>query len=206
MDDVKPDDGIVITCNDFTEPARVYAKGKGIRLVTLRVFQEEDWEGKLREIELNMVFRTTTSPTVELKMGSEDQLSQIQRDFGEAGISCLGVGTGQPIFLNVDCRRVKIDDFVREKMNAHPKDVPGSATIDVPLEGSSIQVDKCPAVPLAQMTIRFEVVHEEREILVGANILAELLVSGCGDSDLVVFDDELRRYRIDSVSGHVTSA
>lgn len=39
VSDVRPDESWIVTCNDFTAPARKYAKGMGIKLATLRFFE-----------------------------------------------------------------------------------------------------------------------------------------------------------------------
>jgi len=43
VSDIHPDAAWIVTCNDFTKDARAFAKAKGIRLATLRLFRDEDW-------------------------------------------------------------------------------------------------------------------------------------------------------------------
>ena len=86
VDDTKPDEAIVITCNDFTAAARMYARGKRIKLAILREFKESDWEGKVKVIEVNLDFFTATTPIVSLAMGDESRIQQLRADFAAAGI------------------------------------------------------------------------------------------------------------------------
>jgi hypothetical protein len=51
---IKPDDAIVITTQGFTRGAVKFAKDENIKLAILKEFSEEDWEGRLRRLVLNM--------------------------------------------------------------------------------------------------------------------------------------------------------
>ncbi|MGB8266353.1 MAG: restriction endonuclease [Candidatus Velthaea sp.] len=59
FDDIHPDAAWIITCNGFTADARAYAKAKGIRLATLRLFQDADWSnGRINTIGVDFTFIT----------------------------------------------------------------------------------------------------------------------------------------------------
>jgi len=59
VDDIHPDAAWIITCNGFTADARAYAKAKGIRLATLRLFQDADWSsGRINTIGVDFTFIT----------------------------------------------------------------------------------------------------------------------------------------------------
>jgi len=51
---IKPDDAIVVTTQGFTQGAVKFAKDENIKFAILREFNEEDWEGRLRRLVLNM--------------------------------------------------------------------------------------------------------------------------------------------------------
>ena len=51
---IKPDDAIVVTTEGFTKGAVKFAKDENIKLAILKEFNEEDWEGRLRRLVINM--------------------------------------------------------------------------------------------------------------------------------------------------------
>ena len=51
---IKPDDAIVVTTQGFTKGAIKFAKDEKIKLAILKEFSEEDWEGRLRRLVINM--------------------------------------------------------------------------------------------------------------------------------------------------------
>lgn len=51
---IKPDDAVVVTTQGFTKGAVKFAKDENIKLAVLKEFSEEDWEGRLRHLVLNL--------------------------------------------------------------------------------------------------------------------------------------------------------
>ncbi|WP_215866397.1 hypothetical protein, partial [Acidithiobacillus thiooxidans] len=68
VDDIRPDEAIVITCVGFTADAQKFAKHKGIKLAVLREFQSTDWEGRIRKICVTMHIMHITEPKITLKL------------------------------------------------------------------------------------------------------------------------------------------
>jgi hypothetical protein len=68
IDDIHPDEAWVITCNHFTEEARKYAKGKGIRLATLRGFADSDWQSRVHTIITSIVFRKVHNEKIDARI------------------------------------------------------------------------------------------------------------------------------------------
>jgi len=60
---LQPARGIFATTSDYTAPARSYARDENIALVQLRPFTEQDWEGRVREINIapDVCYRGTPS-------------------------------------------------------------------------------------------------------------------------------------------------
>ncbi len=85
VDDVHPDEAWVITCNDFTRDARAYAKGKGIKLATLRLFSDADWEGRVRTIVTTVVIQNVLRDRPKLEITIDDaELRAFQSEFANA--------------------------------------------------------------------------------------------------------------------------
>ena len=89
VDDIHPDEAWVITCNDFTREAKKYAKGKGIKLATLRVFADSDWQGRIHTIITTFVFRNYHNDRMSATIGIVDP--QEERAFA-AELGATGVG------------------------------------------------------------------------------------------------------------------
>ena len=62
---LKPTRGIFVTTSDYTAPARTYAREENITLVELRPFAEQDWNGRLRQINLNAQVYTLGTPVTQ---------------------------------------------------------------------------------------------------------------------------------------------
>lgn len=73
VEDTRPDGAFVVTTERFTGPAQKYAKAKCITLALLRPPRDEDWEGIVRTINLEIVATVPVSAaSVELAVGVED--------------------------------------------------------------------------------------------------------------------------------------
>ena len=204
MDDTKPDQGIIVTCNDFTEDARIYAKGKGIKLATLRLFREAGWENRVRIIEVLMNFFTTNTPSVQVHTGAEQRRIQLRGDLAAAGIdgSCVAE-EGRPVSLIEHGKSKPLVECVRERVNGFPKRAAGPAEVIIQSEGLKIQVGDREPISIDKVHLTFSVSVIQQRMEIGSHKIAELILEGFGDSDLVIFDDDLRRFRIDAETGEV---
>lgn len=99
VDDIKPDEAIVITCVGFTQEAQKFSKHKGIKLAVLREFQFSDWDGRIKRIRGTMQIMHISEPRVFLKMSDQAHIDTLQHDMAKEGMSGLGIWKGQPIYL-----------------------------------------------------------------------------------------------------------
>jgi hypothetical protein len=72
VDDIHPDEAWVITCNDFTDDARRFAKGKGIKLATLRAFAASDWENRIHTAVATIVFVSIRNDQIDASVASQN--------------------------------------------------------------------------------------------------------------------------------------
>jgi hypothetical protein len=70
VDDIHSNEAWVITCNHFTNDARKYAKGKGIKLATLRVFADSDWQNRVHTINTSVVFQRFHNDRIDARFRS----------------------------------------------------------------------------------------------------------------------------------------
>lgn len=203
IDDVHPDEAIVITCNGFTKDAQKYAKSKGIKLAILREFIESDWEGRIKTICFTMRIRSISEPRVSLHLSNQEHLDKIMTDLQEIGIPGFGICKGQPVYLNLPEGRVQINEHVEKAVNDHPRDVVGSVTLNLPFKNATLEVGTSGGVPIEGLIIEFEVLHSEHYFEVTSGKIAKLILQGFGDGDIIVFEEDLRRLKIDEGSGEI---
>lgn len=206
VDDIKPDEAIIITCNDFTKDARIYAKGKEIKLAILRVFQDEDWEGRIKSIVVTMHVQSITHPKVGIALKSQEDIAELQSDLSQAGIKGvedIRILKGQPVYFNTPEGRFPIVDFIEKKSNEYPRNKAGPIELKIPMDGCTIEVEERGGIPILEITLWFKVIHSEQSFEAVSKNIAELIIQGLGDEDLVIFDEDLRRFYIDKNTGEV---
>ena len=94
-------------------------------------------------------------------------------------------------------------EYVREQVNGFPKRAAGPAEVTIQWEGLQLQVADQKPVDIDKVRIAFTVFVMQQQMKIGSRKIAELLLEGVGDSDLVIFDDDLKRFRIDAETGEV---
>jgi len=72
IEDTKVDQGIVITCNGFTEGAQKYARSKGIKLAILRLFEQRDMDGRIAKIMVGVVVQQPANPRATLVIAEDE--------------------------------------------------------------------------------------------------------------------------------------
>lgn len=204
MEDTRPDEGIIVTCNDFTEEARIYAKAKGIKLAVLRVFREADWENRIRIIEVLLNIFAADKPEVYVHAGDEQRLDRLRDDLSAAGIALANIaGDGCSVFLIEDGMSRPLADCLRERVNGFPKRKAGPVELSIQSEGMQLQVDDRDPIGIDRIRIAFNVSLMQQRMEIRSHKIAELLLEGFGDSDFVIFDDDLTRFTIDASTGEV---
>lgn len=201
VDDIHPDEAIVITCTNFTKNARKYAKSKGIKLAILREFQESDWKGRIKTIQFTMKVLGITEPKVSMNFLDQSQLDKFSKDLTDSGISGQGIMKGMPVYLTVDNKRIQLNTYVEKLWNDHPRDNPGPVQLKVDMSDKSIEVEKRGPVKLESFFINFEVVHSEEYFEVTSDKVAKLLISDLSDTDVIIFEDDLKSMKIDEKTG-----
>jgi hypothetical protein len=76
--------GVMVTTKGFRSGAKTFARDKGMTLLQLRAFRPEtDWEGRIKEVELDLELTFRIGPTVALQPTAEEM--QRLRGFGFTG-------------------------------------------------------------------------------------------------------------------------
>jgi hypothetical protein len=202
VDDIHPDEAIVITCNGFTSEAHKYAKNKGIKLAILREFTNADMESRIKKMIIRTHFLDYSQPKVNLYINEQD-MENIPQGLKNCGISDFNVDRYLPVYLNLREGKKHFFEFIEEKILTHPIDRLGHITLKLPLENATIEVEGRIESAIQGLTIDFDVFLVEKRIERTSDKVAQLIVEGFGDTDIIVFADDLRRLNINRDTGEV---
>jgi hypothetical protein len=205
VEDTKPDEAVILTCNDFTSEAAKYAKAKGIKLAVMRVFEAKDWEGRIREIVLTLHLSMPSRPRASLKLPASSQ-AKLVADLTAAGLGATGIEPEAPVFVVENGTRTQFSEFVTAKANAHEAGEAGPVVLDYSPAGLGLEVEQRGPIPIDGLVIEFSVHRMEQVVNAVAEGIASLLVSGLGMADMVVFDKDLAKFRIIEDTGEVVPA
>lgn len=200
VDDVHPDEAWIITCNEFTRDARRYAKGKGIKLATLRAFSDGDWENRVKTIVINLMMARAhvdrLSGTFDM---DEHHLADFMKDYAnqyptggfapEDDKTALFDGTSTRSLSDIAtklARHRKVDDpapVVVEKKETPKGKLSANSVDHYPIRAYEI------TVPVTFMKTQMRISAVD-----GATVL---LLSGDDGLDFVVWGTALEAFTID---------
>jgi len=204
VDDTKADEAIIITCNGFTCNAAKYAKAKGIKLAILRGFMENDWAGRIQTIALKLMalFPANTQGKIFVR----DETEQV--NFAEAMSSLAFSGVIQSsdaVFFVNGHERIHFNKFLTVKINRAilTADILDRLSMRVDSEGWKIDVAGYPLLNFDYIDVSFDVCKESMESVITSERVAELILSGVGEDDVIIFGDQIERHMIDPNTGEV---
>jgi Restriction endonuclease len=200
IEDTKSDEGIVLTCNGYTKEAQKYAKAKNIKLAVLREIQDEDLEGLIQTIVVNLHIQSNKNHATTVSM------SQADHDLFAAECSryCIHGGIHQyhPVFFVRGADRIRFTDFLSEEVNNRPatKNESGRWEVRTPPEDWSLQVENGPLISFDYIITTYGVDTQTIPTKVTSDRIAELFVTGLGEDDIIIFGDQLERRKIDGTT------
>lgn len=205
IEDTKADEGIIITCNGFTSEAAKYAKAKNIKLAVIRAHQEKDWDGFIKKIVLNMSFVQPANPKLDFEFSSEEEKMKFL-----AGVNTLPskskITLSDPIFMVKGSEKTHFNEFLTRHMNrAIPlEDTPIEAKIRIKSGGWMMKFGEHSVVRFEAISVAFDIVNHTVEKSITSDRVAELIISGFGDDDVIIFGDQIERFRINSETREVS--
>jgi hypothetical protein len=210
LEDTGADEAFVVTCTGFTKQAQKYAKAKGIKLAVLRAFEEADWEGRVRRVVVNLIIQPP--PQVEAFDLALDHMEQTTflADMEAEGIGLRDPQTGaaifrsdSPLFFVSKNEKIQLDTFVtREAQKEASRTQQKHVDISVNPEKWKIQIGERNLIHLTKLNIRatiFETVTHSFQV--APDRIAELILKGFGDRDIIVFADQLKTMTIETDGG-----
>lgn len=202
LEDTKADEGIVITCIGFTEDARKYAKSKGIKLAVLRVIETVDLNGYITKIRVGIVVQMPANPSAAIAI--PEHVSQLYSEQMKAIGANGGISNTAPVFFVSGNERHQFNAFLTKRMNeAIPAAGPKTIEIMIPPDNWRIQIDGNPPMPFDGITVRFDVDEERHTTEVVSDRVAELILTGFGQEDIIIYGDDIERRAIDPDTGEV---
>lgn len=205
VEDVKPDEAMVITCNGFTSDAQKYAKAKNIKLAVLRCFEDKDWEGRIKNIALKFHIQTLSDPEIGILLNDEGKGKKLQQDMANAGMKGFCISKGEPVYVHLPKEKLQINEFIAREMNNYPRDKAGSVEL-ITAKNGAIEIENRGPVEIDGIKLTFEIYHFERETLIASQKVAEMILTGFDGTDLIIFDNDIKRLNIDDENGEVKNS
>ena len=202
IEDTGADEGIVVTCNAFTEDAQKYARAKNIKLAIIRTFEDRVMNGRIERVILTTIIQRPENATAAIVMNeSQDQRHRQER-------SAHGIGEGvhrdDPVYVVKGNDRQHFNEFVTSRMNdAIQMSNPQTVRITIPADGWELKIAENPPMPFLGFIVSFSVDEERHTREIVSSRIAELIVSGLGGSDIIIFGDQIGRHQIDPDTGKV---
>lgn len=203
VEDTKADEGIVITCNGFTQEAQKYARSKGIKLAVLRLIETHDMEGRITKLIVGLIILRASSPVANINIKADAQPHY------SAALAAIGASEGviddlHPVYFVREGERQHFNKFLAARINAAVKPARGSAIrITIPPDGWQIQVDQNPPFEFEGVDVTFGVEEHRLTLEPTSKHIAELVLSGFGTSDIIIFDQQIRGHSIDPETGAI---
>jgi Restriction endonuclease len=203
MEDTKAEEGIVLTCTGYTRDAQKYAKAKGIKLAVLREIRAEDLEGMIQTVvvELNVQSHKNHKTTLSLSQESSDLFAAQCAKLGISGV----IHHSHPVFFVRGSDRVRFTDFLSTEVNKRQttKNELGRWEVKTPPDGWYLQVGSGPPIPFNYIVTTYDFHIQRIPIEVISDRIAELVMVGLRDDDIIIFGDQIERRKIDAATGEI---
>jgi hypothetical protein len=197
IEDIRPDEAFVVTCTGYTAPAQQYAKAKGVKLAVLRAFEDADWEGYIRRVPIQL--DVESSPRIA---GIDLNLDRAENDALLAEMQAAGIGMkidgvgvrfrdSDPVFVVSNSEKLQVCEFLQREIAARSHQP--SINIDVNPDEWQIQVKNTRPIRFTKFAVRATTRPPLLiEFEVASDRIAELILKGFGDHDVIVFADQLQ--------------
>lgn len=196
LEDTGADEAVILTCVGYTREARIYAKAKGIKLAVLRSFEESDKVGRVQKIILNFHVRGAISLTIDMLAMDQANFDRFNGEMLAAG-SGLGIHHDSPVYFVKSGERIQFNEFLTRRANEHGNGkTQGEYAMKLFPDGWQISVADGVPIDFSFADIRYFYANETEVSEITSDRVAELILADFSDTDLVIFDDQLRRHKI----------
>jgi hypothetical protein len=203
LEDTQINEGFVITCVGFTRDAQLYAKSKGIKLVILRKIEDKDLEGFIQSVNVQLIVQSNRDHTTTIQM-SQQSHDQFAAEVARAGIIGRSISLLDPIFIVTPESRLQFTAFLNQEVDTkRAARVEGNRwEVKSPSDGAVLQVgDDGVRIPFEVIVTSYK--SEIQTIHMNINPIAELIMSGLGDSDIYIYGEHIKGRKIDAKTGEI---
>ena len=207
VQDLGADEGVFISNIGFTKPALKVAAHFGIKLVVLRLSNAVDEEGRVKQIDVEIVYCSPVHVGVQVQAGTVERCDALKSAAREAGLGSL-MSHDAPVVIATCEGRERLIDYahkVASKNCMSHSQAEGFVNVHVPLDQASLVIGEAAPIEVESLTVQFAVENSRRAFSIVADEIARLVLQGFGDDDLLVLESDLRRYRLNG-EGEVISA
>src|SRR5262249_30938929 len=153
-----------------------------------RIFETRDMDGRITRIVLGFVIQEPTNPKATVAMLEDDQRQFV------AELTAINVREGvrntDPVFFVRGGQQHQFNSFLSERMNAAiTHSTPNAIRITIPYDGWLLRVDQNSPIHFESIVVDFQVDEERLTTQIVSQRVAELVLSGFGFSDLIIFGD-----------------
>lgn len=204
VEDIKSDRALVISTAGFTRDAAKFASSKGIETAVLREFENADWDGRARQIEIHAHLTHFMLEGALPMLADEADRERFVDALRTAGALEL-IGRDTLVFVESPGGRTQYVEFVNDLLHcnlAEFDDPPHEAVL--PLVNHTIVVASESPIPLPAMKVTAHVSRAASETEVVATRLAVLILQGAADElGAIIWDSDLQKFTVDSRSKKV---
>lgn len=203
IEDTQAEEGIVLTCIGYTKDAQKYAKAKNIKLAVLREIRDDDLEGLIQTLIVTLHIQSNRNNATTVSM------SQASLDVFVAETARLGIHgrihSYHPVFFVRGSDRIGFTHFLSEEVNNRPatKNESGRWEVKTQPDRWSLQVENGPLISFDYIITTYDVDTQLIPIKVTSDRIAELVVTGLGEDDIIIFGDQIERRKIDAMTGEI---
>jgi hypothetical protein len=140
-----------------------------------------------------------------LTFSRKEHQDKWQNDLKASGIKSQEILMGEkPIYIiPSESERIQINKCLDRLLNDYPRETPGHIDLDVPVNGWTIEIENRGRIPIGKLELSFDIVHFDYSMELVSKKVAELILQGLKEDDLIIFDEDLKRYTINSETGEV---
>jgi hypothetical protein len=208
IEDRQADEGIVVTSNAYTREAQKYAKSKNIKLAILRQITPEDLEGLIQKIIIDMHVQSNHNHQADLHIEAADH-DLFQAELARVGLAGGGgIHSGDPVYVVLGSEKTQFTEFLSSQVSSQPaaKTENGRWQVRTASNGRSLQVNDGPLIRFGGVVTTYDIVIEKFPMEISSNRIAEMIVSGLGSDDIIIFDDQIKAFQIDEDTGEIRGA
>ena len=159
-------------------------------------------DGRIEKIVVGVIIQQPANPKASVVIG-EDQHPRYAAELAAIGVTG-GVRNTDHVFFVRGGERQQFNEFLTARMNdAIAPAGPQVISIAIPADGWEIQVNQNAPIPFTGIIVNFDVDEGRHSIEFTSQRIAELVLSGFGASDIIIFGDQLERHSIDPNTGAV---